>query len=112
MRIDSIMDKTEVIMNTIKWVNDTFVPKGLKPIEDLPRAQPGQGEACVLAKILRTHPRWPSATVSSSYVHLNIDGIDYGSAEQDIDMPEEVRMFIADFDRGEYPDLIEEVYIP
>ena len=101
------MDKTEVVMNTIKWINDTFVPRGLKPIEDLPRAQPGQGEACVIARVLRTHPRWPSATVSSSFVHLNIDGIEYESAEQDIDMPEDVRQFIQEFDRGHYPDLIE-----
>ena len=101
------MDKTALIMGTIKWINDTFVPRGLKPIEDLPRAQPGQGEACVIARILRTHPKWPNASVTSSFIHLNIDGIEYESAEQDIDMPEEIRQFIQDFDRGEYPDLIE-----
>ena len=105
------MDKTEVVMNTIKWINDTFVPRGLKPIEDLPRAHPGQGESCVLARVLRTHPRWPGATVSSSYIHLNIEGMEYESGETDIDMPEEVRQFIQDFDRGEYPDLIDNANI-
>jgi len=45
-----VIDKTELIMDTIKWINDTFVPRGLKPIEDLPRAMPGLGEACVLGQ--------------------------------------------------------------
>ena len=27
--------RTKMVMDTIKWVNDTFVPRGLKPIEDL-----------------------------------------------------------------------------
>ena len=102
-----VIDKTELIMDTIKWINDTFVPRGLKPIEDLPRAMPGLGEACVLARVLRTNPMWSSATVSAYDIHLNMSGYDYESEETNIRMPEEVRQFIYDFDRSKYPDLID-----
>ena len=109
------MDKIQLVMNAIKWINDTFVPRGLTPIEDFPQAIPGEGEACVIARIIRTNPIWPDASVSSSHVHLNISGDALGNFdetgnpidENTIDMPEEVREFVRAFDNGEYPELVE-----
>ena len=117
------MSKTETIMNTIKWINDTFVPKGLKPIEDLPQALPGSGGSCVIARVLQVNPKWENANVSTSSVNLRLE-YNYEDKtgnyedingeirnrlieESFIDIPEDIRLFIADFDRGDYPELID-----
>ena len=44
---------TDLIMKTIKWINDTFVPMGMKPIEDLPEDIPANGNTCVIARVLK-----------------------------------------------------------
>ena len=117
------MSKTQTIMNTIKWINDTFVPRGLKPIEDLPQAMPGDGYSCVIAMVLHSNPKWEHANVSTSSINLALQ-YEYSQDTYDndklyneevmaqlvqesyIDIPEEVRQFIADFDRGDYPELL------
>lgn len=109
-------------MNTIKWINDTFVPRGLSPIEDLPQALPGAGGSCVIARVLQTNPKWENANVSTSSINLRleIEELDktgnYESLnnvlindlmeESFIDLPEDIRQFIADFDKGDYPEFI------
>ena len=117
------MSKAETIMNTIKWINDIFVPRGLSPIEDLPQAVPGAGGSCVIARVLQTNPKWINTNVSTSSVNLRLE-YEYEERtgnyedinaemrnrlmeESYIDIPEEVRMFIADFDRGDYPEFID-----
>tara|TARA_R110000824_G_scaffold116312_7_gene267690 strand:- start:987 stop:1484 length:498 start_codon:yes stop_codon:yes gene_type:complete len=123
------MNNIEKIMNTIKWVNDTFVPWGLKPIEDLPEAVPGQGDSCVIAKVLRdgfpalesvhvstksitfTVPYWKGTTYlpQSSIPKMDIlwIGDSQFPVDDELDMPEEVQMFINEFDHGLFPELID-----
>jgi len=103
-------------MNVIQWINETFVPMGLKPIEDLPKAVPGEGNFCVIAKVLRTNPNWPKAFVSSSHINLELD---YGCGNVSpeavkeliqaayISLPPEIVIFLNQFDKGEYPELMD-----
>ena len=71
------MSNTETLVDVIQWINETFVPMGLKPIEDFPKAVPGEGYSCVIAKVLRTNPNWSRASVFSSvsYTHLTLPTI-------------------------------------
>ena len=114
------MNTTEQIMNTIKWVNDTFCPWGLTPIEDLPEAVPGQGNSCVLAKVLKDgFPELEDIQVGSTSIDFNV----YDSALEEMQnarlkemlelnenflMPQEIRDFIREFDYGHIPQLIDE----
>ena len=107
-------------MNTIKWVNDTFCPWGLTPIEDLPEAVPGQGNSCVLAKVLKDgFPELEDIQVGSTSIDFNV----YDSALEEMQnarlkemlelnenflMPQEIRDFIREFDYGHIPQLIDE----
>ena len=123
------MDKTQIIMNTIKWVNDTFVPKGLTPIEDLPKAAPGEGNYCVFAKVLNTVPAFDNVTVGYRNIELNVHASDFSvsdikssagvldyfdwdengyATDSTFEIPEDVQTFISNFDRGEYPELMDE----
>jgi len=110
-------------MNTIKWINDIFVPKGLTPIEDLPQAIPGAGGSCVIARVLQTNPKWENANVSTSSINLRLEQAELDRTgnyedlnntlindlreESYVDLPEDIRQFIADFDRGDYPEFID-----
>ena len=107
-------------MNAIKWVNDTFVPFGLKPIEDLPEAVPSQGNSCVIAKILK------DGFPELKDVHVGSQRIDFNIIEDDVDaienvwlkemlqedsilyMPQAIQEFIQEFDYGHIPELIDE----
>jgi len=115
---------TEKIMNTIKWVNDTFVPWGMKPIEDLPEAIPGQGNSCVIARVLKdSFPELNSVQVGARTIDLNIfeDEVDtiknpelqefirqVGVEHDQLEIPYEVTEFIQAFDRGDITELIDE----
>ena len=117
-------EKTNMVMATIKWVNDTFTPFGLKPIEDLPEAIPGQGNSCVIAKVIKDGlPDLPYVHVGVTSVDLNApdgkditnpmlyDALDYSDrdyARNDVlEVPEEVGEFIRQFDFGSFPELID-----
>ena len=120
-------DKTNMVMATIKWVNDTFTPFGLKPIEDLPEAIPGQGNACVIAKVIKdglpdldnvhvgvtsvdlNAPNGRDITNPMLYEALDYQGTAYNEyAKNDIlEVPEEVGDFIRHFDAGSFPELID-----
>ena len=111
-------------MNTIKWVNDTFVPWGMKPIEDLPEAIPGQGNSCVIARVLKdSFPELNSVQVGARTIDLNIfeDEVDtiknpelqefirqVGVEHDQLEIPYEVTEFIQAFDRGDITELIDE----
>ena len=122
---------TSIIQKTISWINDTFVPRGLEPIEDLPEAIPGKAKFCVIAQVLKS--KWKHVSVNGDAVDLNM-GNDYGNKvgwdniqgyivgnnntdhdlmfnrlreESLIDIPIEISKFISDFDRGVYPELID-----
>ena len=126
------MSSTERIMNTIKWVNDTFCPWGLTPIEDLPEAVPGEGNSCVLARVLKDgFPDIPDVSVGSTLIDFNIydidshewenkrlqDGLKELAKQNDADgdgylgdkisLPPDVRNFIREFETGLYPELID-----
>lgn len=118
------MVKAEIVMNTIRWINETFVPKGLKPIEDLPQALPGFGGSCVIARVLQVNPKFKNAHVGASSINLGLDSVyreTIGTHHVDdinkeilrqlmdesyIDLPTDVKQFIIDFDEGGYPELI------
>ena len=107
-------------MHTIKWVNDTFCPWGLTPIEDLPEAIPGQGNSCVIAKVLKDgFAELENVHVGSTSIDFNIfdgDLEDIQDArlkemlelDESIYLPQDVRMFIRDFDCGKFPELIDD----
>ena len=113
-------------MNTIKWINDTFVPWGLKPIEDLPEAVPGQGNSCVIAKVLKDgFPDFLNVQVGSTSIQFNVFNEDkdihewikdaklaasyYASVkfEKGMKLPQEISDFIRDFDNGLIKGLID-----
>ena len=120
-------EKTNMVMATIKWVNDTFTPFGLKPIEDLPEAIPGQGNSCVIARVIKDGlPDLPHVHVGVTSIDLNApigrditnnmlynalgyEGTAYNEyAKNDIvDVPQEVGDFIRHFDYGSFPELID-----
>jgi len=114
-------------MNTIKWVNDTFCPWGMHPIEDLPEAVPGQGNSCVLAKVLKDgFPDLQDVHVGSTSIDFNIadpyrDVSDWitdkrlaehlfpdGHLEDVMYFPQHISDFIRDFDNGSIRELIDE----
>jgi hypothetical protein len=107
-------------MNTIKWVNDTFCPWGLTPIEDLPEAVPGQGNSCVLAKVLKDgFPELEDIQVGSTSIDFNVydDALEEMQnarlkemleLNENFPMPQEIRDFIREFDYGNIPQLIDE----
>ena len=122
---------TSIIQKTISWINDTFVPRGLEPIEDLPEAIPGKSKYCVIAQVLKSN--WAYVSVGGDVVDLrmnyeygnkvgwdNIRGHVVGDDNTDhyrmhnrlrdeslIDIPLDVSKFISDFDSGIYPELID-----
>ena len=93
---------TSLKMKAISLINEIFVPLGLKPIEDLPKACPGNGKHCVLAVILQDNPSWGDIFVSSTSTTLNRHKIN----AKEIVFPTELVDFIREFDYGNIPDLI------
>ena len=120
-------NKTNLIMNTIKFINDTFCPLGMKPIEDLPEATPCDGNSCVIAKVITDNfPDFNNVQVGITGIELNPgakDGLinenlgeflDYPEDDslwcrgEHIDVPKEVGEFIYGFDHGHFPQLVDE----
>ena len=119
--------KTEVIQKVITWVNETFTPYGLKPIEDLPKSLPADGSYCVLANVLKEIPDFSEVHVGAFEIDLRLptykkdmqdsklanmftweDGNGYEYCSDDtIDVPTEVSDFIEAFDRGDFPEFID-----
>ena len=109
-------DKTELLRNAITWLNETFVPLGLKPIEYFQPACPGKHRYCVIAEALKQNERWEHVTVQASGIDLGVSnpdedpdyylGTEYNTHEH-FDMPEEVHNFITNYDDGEYPELVD-----
>ena len=105
-------------MKAISAINALFVPLGMKPIEDLPKALPGCGHSCVIAAVLKEKPEWDGTFVGRAKVNLMSkrrrfpsDETPYESDEfqhlSDIELPLELQEFIDAFDDGEYPDLVD-----
>ena len=129
--MNSAEHRTSLIMKTISWLNNTFVPMGMKPLEDLPEALPAQGNSCVIARVLKDNFRdfeavqvgrtgidlMPDAYAQSKTPsnlfnpnlaeHLGGDATSQSFTEQAIDVPSFVAMFIQEFDNGKIPDLID-----
>jgi len=107
-------------MGAIKWVNDTFVPWGLKPIEDFPDAVPGQGNICVLAKVLKDgFPELENVQVGSTSIDFNAfedevedvrlkEMLRVNEYHNGLNLPQDIREFIRNFDYGEIPELIDD----
>ena len=95
---------TRMIMHTIKWMNDTFVPMGMKPLEDLPVGDIGDSRSCVLANALQANmpSDFHGVNVVPTYIEFyNPDG---RFICQDTD--QDVQDFIEAFDNREFPDLM------
>ena len=119
---------TDLIMKTIKWINDTFVPMGMKPIEDLPEAIPANGNTCVIARVLKNGFRefgdvqvgrhgielFPTINISSpselgnSVIASHLEWSNDMQAFEEISLPPYVSNFITEFDNGKIPELIDE----
>ena len=101
-------ENIELVKKTISWINDTFVPLGLRPVESLDdyRACPQQGERCVIALVLQSNPQWDNnVTVGVSRIQIG-----YKNSWDELlefDVPTDVGNFIRDFDNGEYPSLVD-----
>lgn len=95
---------TRMIMHTIKWMNDTFVPMGMKPLEDLPVGDIGDSRSCVLANALNMN--LPDNTYGVHVVPTYIEFVnpDGRLICQDTDI--DVQDFIEAFDNQEFPDLM------
>ena len=118
-------NKTNMIMSTIKFLNDTFCPLGMKPVEDLPEAVPCQGNSCVVAKVIADN------FIDFSNVQVGLGGIELNPGPMDdlenkdlanfieydssgewptdndfINIPEEVKEFIYGYDHGQFPELV------
>ena len=119
----TLESRNSLTMKVIKWVNDTFVPFGLTPIEDLPRAIPGDGNSCVIANVIKEIPDFQNVEVGVTCIDLFPPEVDnfldesliekleyneFGDTDNDIIYPEpDIADFILAFDKGLYPDLID-----
>ena len=99
---------TSLKMKAISLINEIFVPLGLKPIEDLPKACPKDGRECVLAVILQSNPDWQDIFVSGSSAQFrNIKQSFTDEEYSNIAIPSELNRFIHQFDSGNMPELID-----
>ena len=91
---------------TLEWINETFVPLGLTPIQELPKGIPMDGSSCVLGKVLndglpcKQNKEW---WVGTKWVDVPDEYIT--NPEEGIEMPLYVQEFVEAFDDGCYPDL-------
>ena len=95
---------TRMIMHTIKWLNDTFVPMGMTPLEDLPKGDVGEPTSCVIAKALTQNfkERVQGLSVVPTYIEFKDSEGFYVCQDTDQD----VHDFIEAFDHHEFPDLL------
>ena len=119
----TVDSKRTLKMTVIKWVNDTFVPLGMTPIEDLPLAIPGDGNSCVIAQAIKDIPDMQDVQVGTTCIDFNLPEQDnfwdeslmqkmeydeYGRSDNDIVFPTpEVADFIMGFDNGLFPELVD-----
>jgi hypothetical protein len=99
------MSDNSLIQKTLSWVNDTFVPLGLKPIEYFLPACPGKATACVIAIALQENSKWSGVTVTSSSIDLGLEGLTWD--ERTFEIPEDVASFIRKYDDGLFPELVD-----
>lgn len=85
--------KTDIIAETLRWVNEERVRMGMAPLEELPKGMPGHPNGCSLANAL-------GACVTSTWWMK--------SANEQGQHPWFVRAFVQNFDRGRYPELVSE----
>ena len=90
----------------MSWVNSNFVPLGMKAIEDLPKAVPGCGDSCVIAKAIEDGfgDRIESVHVGLSSINIELKG---DEDKIEIDNTNEVGSFILAYDDLKFPDLID-----
>lgn len=102
-------ENIERLKNVVSWLNETFIPLGIKPIEtlELPKACPQVGNKCVIAVLLeKQNPKW-SNDVSVGMTRIQI-GYQTNIAEcLEFDVPPEIAEFIRDYDAYKYPSLID-----
>jgi len=99
------MSDSSLIQKTLSWVNDTFVPLGLKPIEYFLPACPGKATACVIAIALQKNSKWGHVTVTAGSVDLGLEELSWD--ERIFEIPEDVASFIRKYDDGLFPELID-----
>ena len=99
-------NRLETYKGIISWVNNTFVPFGLKPIEDLPKAIPGVGDSCVIAQAITDGlgDKIDSVHVGLSQVTINFSSI---NEMKEFDSRYDVGSFILAYDDLKFPDLID-----
>ena len=90
----------------MSWVNDTFVPLGMKAVEDLPKAIPGCGESCVIAKAIADGFGDKIEGVHVGLSSVTLDFKDWES-HHEVENPQDVGTFILAFDDLKFPDLID-----
>lgn len=99
------MSDSSLIQKTLSWLNDTFVPLGLKPIEYFLPACPGQPTACVIAIALQQNSKWGHVTVTAGSVDLGFEELSWD--ERIFEIPEDVASFIRKYDDGLFPELVD-----
>ena len=104
------MSDVELLRKAITWVNETFVPLGLKPIEYFQPACPGQHQHCVIAEVLKVNPKWGNVSVNGSNIELGLDEYlepTFNYSDYNFEVPTEVHNFILAFDDCQYPELVD-----
>ena len=105
-----------LVMDTIKWINDTFTPYGMQPVEDLLEGETGEPNSCVIARTLVHGFNSKGYSVEASVQHDNVtlEGMGVHDMEsEDMDEygrirvynPTHIGRFIQLFDENQYPEL-------
>jgi hypothetical protein len=124
------IDKDLLVMEVIQWLNDTFVPLGMRPVEDLETGLISNAYSCTLANTICSNlgdpyedipvpnrrRMEPIVSVSTDETIIafspanEYDGepIEYMDGTITIQNPKFVEEFVRAFDAGEYQEFVKE----
>lgn len=100
----TIAPQTVELTKVLDWVNTQRKELGMDPLEELPKGMCHIPSQCVIANALYSPGlmRYISVGPYDAYAGM-IDGSDW-----ELRFPAPITQFVWAFDRGEYPELIDE----
>ena len=95
-----------------EWLNETFGPYGLEPLEEFPKGMPMHGTQCSVGialnnglKLVNFHQEWFVGTYYIEVPREYRENEDLPLIDAKIKLPDYVVAFIDAYDEGCYPDL-------